>query len=415
MQHFWGALGDPALPAVLAKAFRQNDDLTLSGLQMKLTQLQASLTGLSRWPDASLGVSAGMSRPLTSAGGTPPETARSASLNTSLTYSPDIWGYQMARREAAETDARASETDWQAARLALSVTVAQARWQLGFLNRTVSNARADLENARSTLRLAEVRYRAGASAWGDVVFARQSLNGQLNTLSQSQQQLTEARFAFAVLMGDPPETRQPELQDLTDTPLPEPAAGLPADLLSRRPDVHAAELRVRSSLASADAARLSFYPSLTLTGSYGTSSPTLTNYLANPVGALAAALTLPFIQFNTARLTSQSAKVGYEMAVVNFKKTVYGALQEVETALSARQQLNAQAQFLRDALAQSREAEQLTRIRWQLGATDIQPWLDAQQSRRQAELSLLQNTLARKNNMVQLYAALGGDYHVITP
>jgi hypothetical protein len=121
--------------------------------------------------------------------------------------------------------------------------------------------------------------------------------------------------------------------------------------------------------------------------------------LANPAGSLAGSLALPFIQYNTARLTEQSAKVSYDMATINFQKTLYTTLQDTENALSARQRLVEQTQYLREAL---------TQVRWQQGSTDIQPWLDAQRARRQAELSLLQNTLARKNNAVQLYAALGG-------
>jgi outer membrane protein TolC len=317
----------------------------------------------------------------------------------------------MAQREAAELDAQASENDWRAARLAICVAVAQTRWQLGYLHRLRTQAFADLHDARSTLELTQIRYRAGAISGGDQVFARQSVVSQQATLSQLEQQIVETRHAFALLMGAPPESPQPELDDLPDTVLPVPAAGLPVDLLSRRADVHAAELRVRSSLADADATRLSFYPSLTLTGSYGTSSPTLTQYLANPIGQLAAALTLPFVQFNTARLSNQSARVAYEAESVSFRKTLYRALQETEDALSARVRLSEQAQYLNEALALTQEAERVTFSRWQLGRTDIQPWLDAKGARRRATLNLMQNTLARRNNAVQIYAALGGDYH----
>jgi outer membrane protein TolC len=136
--------------------------------------------------------------------------------------------------------------------------------------------------------------------------------------------------------------------------------------------------------------------------------------LANPVGALAATLALPFIQFNTASITNQSARINYDIAVTNFQKRLYLALQETENALSASEHLTKQAQYLLDVLRQSQEAERLTLVRWQQGSTDIKPWLDAQQARRQAELSLLQNILARKNNAVQLYAALGGNYQGVS-
>jgi outer membrane protein TolC len=189
------------LNSVLEQAIHQNNDLKLSHLQMRLSQLQAALTGLSRWPDISVGANTNLSRPLTSTNGF--STTHSAGMNASLSYPLDIWGYQLAQRDAVDIDAQASESDWQAARLALSVSVTQAYWQLGYQNRVVINAQSDLDNATETLRLATVRYQVGATAWGDVIFAQQALASQQSTLSQSQQQLTEARFAFAILMGGP--------------------------------------------------------------------------------------------------------------------------------------------------------------------------------------------------------------------
>jgi len=407
---FWASLGDPALPEILKQALRQNDDLKLSALRMKLAQLQANLTGLTRWPSTAVSFNAGVSRPMTEINGVSPWMSRSAGMNVSLSYPLDIWGADLAQRDAANLDAQASESDWLSARLAVCASVAIARWQLGYLNRLLANTRADLEDARNTLQRAQIRYRSGATAHADVTFAQRSVADLQVALSVNQQRLFETRRTFSILMGDLPQRQQPELDSLLDTPLPTPDAGLPADLLARRADVHAAELRLRSSLANSDATALSFYPSLTLTAGYGTASPTLKHYLTNPIGSLAATLALPFIQFNTARITRQSAHVIYETEAVNFRKTLMQALKETEDALSARQRLIEQAQYLREALALAQEAERLTLTRWQQGSTDIQPWIDAQRARRQASINLLQNVLDSKINAVQLYAALGGRY-----
>lgn len=412
--NFWKSLGDPQLSGVLLQALRDNDDIKLASLQVKLARVQAALVATNAWPGASLGASAGQSRNLTAQGAYPPTTTSSAGLSLGVNYQVDLWGNQAAQQDAADINAQASEADWNAARITLQVSVAQLWWQLGYLNRVMSNALVDLEEAHTTLKLANVRYQAGATASTDIVFAQQALLSQQAALTQSKQNLVEARSAFALLMGATPESPFSEPADLTSTPLPPPDAGLPAELLARRPDVHAAELRVRSYLASADATKLSFYPTLFLTGSLGTGSPTLTHYLANPVAAVAAAVSLPFIQFNTFRLSVQSSRLAYDSAVISFRKTLYAALKSTEDALSARQQLIIQEQYLRQYVVLSREAERLSRIRWQVGETDIQPWLDAQSTRRQAELSLLQNTLVRKQNAAQLYAALGGDYQAIT-
>lgn len=406
---FWASLGDSDLPRVLQSALRQNDTLQLSQLQLKLSQLQAALSGLSLLPTPSVSLNAAISRPMSS-GKIPATTYRSAGLNAALRYPLDIWGSARAQRNAAKLDASASEDDWRAARLAICVLVTQARWQIGYLNRLIENTQADLQDASYTLSLANARYQAGATSRADVLFAQRQLADQRTVLSVLQQQRAESRHAFSVLMGHPPQAQQAELTSLNETSLPTPAVGLPADLLSRRADVHAAELRVRSSLATAESIRLSFYPSLSLTASYGTSSPSLTHYLADPIGSLAALLTLPIVEFNTARYTQQTAEVVYQASAVNFKKTLYQALVETEDALSARQHLAWEAQEFAEVLMLSQALERLTLARWQQGASDIQPWLEAKRARRQATLSALQNLLARKNNAIELYAALGGDY-----
>ncbi|MCX8959614.1 efflux transporter outer membrane subunit [Erwinia psidii] len=409
-REFWSAFNEPDLMTLQARALRQNNSLKLSALSLKLYRIQADLSRLNLSPDAALSATAGTSRPLTTENGIAPAISRSAGASASLIWQPDIWGQYGASAEAAALDAQAGEADWRAARLTLLAAVAQAHWQTGLLNRVRTDNLHNLEVARETLHLAEVRHQAGATDMADVLLARQRVSEAQGTLSQTEQQLAAARTTLTQLTGDTPETHLPELQAVPDTPLPLPAAGLPVSLLARRPDVRAAELRVRSSVARADATRLSFYPAFSLTGSVGTASQTLTNYLSNPVGSLALSLSLPFIQFRTARLSNEAAGVNAQMAAVQFRQTLYAALQQVENALSDRTHLDEQAGWLRLQLTQAQESERLSQARWLAGATDIQPLLDAQTARQQTELSLMQNNLQRRSNAAALYVALGGDY-----
>jgi hypothetical protein len=107
----------------------------------------------------------------------------------------------------------------------------------------------------------------------------------------------------------------------------------------RRPDLRAAELRLRETLAQTDATRLSFYPNLSLTGSVGTASTGLSEIVSNPLGSLAATLSAPFIQVNQAHFATAVARAQYDKAVVSFRKTLLKALIDVDNALSARIQL----------------------------------------------------------------------------
>ena len=158
------------------------------------------------------------------------------------------------------------------------------------------------------------------------------------------QQRVEARNALAILFNAAPgdttlaAVLPVEPQQLPRTTVPDVAAGLPAELLARRPDLRAAELRLRETLAQGDASRASYYPTLSLTGALGTSSASLLNLVKNPVLSLGAGLSLPFLRFNEMQLNTDLVKAQYAEAATTYRQTLYTALSEVENALSARTQ-----------------------------------------------------------------------------
>ncbi|ERJ35470.1 RND efflux system, outer membrane lipoprotein CmeC [Burkholderia sp. AU4i] len=130
--------------------------------------------------------------------------------------------------------------------------------------------------------------------------------------------------------------------------------------------------------------------------------------LANPVGTLGLGLALPFIQWNTMQLQIKVSKTQYEEAVVGFRQKLYTALAEVENALSARVQLEREAEQRALSLEQAQRAERLAAAQFAAGATAVQPWLDQQQRLRDAQSADEQTRLDRLNNQMTLYRALGG-------
>ncbi len=186
-------------------------------------------------------------------------------------------------------------------------------------------------------------------------------------------------------------------------------AGLPATLLARRPDLRAAEMRLRWKLAQLDQSRLSFYPTLSLTGQVGSSSTTLSQLLQNPAGALGADLALPFLQYDQLKLNVGISRTDYDTATVQFRQTLYQALADVENALSAVSRYGAEGVALEASLKNARTVERLDEVRYRAGAIPLKTWLDAQESRRQAEASMAQNRLNRLQSYVTLCKALGGD------
>lgn len=195
---------------------------------------------------------------------------------------------------------------------------------------------------------------------------------------------------------------------LPQSSLPNIDAGLPATLIARRPDLQAAELRLRKTLATKDATKASYYPSISLTGSLGTSSTSLTELLQNPVLALGASLSLPFLQYNDMKKDIAISELDYESAIISYRQTLYQAFADVENALSGRIEANAQLSDQQKNLELAQKSARLNEVRYRNGAIALKNVLDAQESVRSAEVSLAQTRYNQYTAYVTLMQALGG-------
>ena len=402
--NWWTAFNDPQLDGLIDSALRTSNDLAAAGIRVQRAQLQAGLANTNLTPGVVAQAATSRAYDLRRGGASVP----ASSVQATLSYELDLWGRLAAQRSAADWTLKATESDRQATALALVGTTAGLYWQTGYLNQRIALSEAGIEDGRRILALVRVKYAAGAVSGLDVAQAGQNLATQEAAHTQLLQQRVEARNALAVLFDQPPQPLAVEPPQLPDIALPVIDAGVPANLLGRRPDLRAAEQRLRAALANVDATRTGFYPALSLTGSLGTSSTALADVLKNPVATLGAGLALPFLQWNTARLSVGVSQTQYEEAVVGFRQSLYTALSEVENALSSRTQLRDESEKLALALQEAQRAERLSEVRYRAGATALQPVLDAKDRRRTAEVSLALNRLNQLNATMTLYKALGG-------
>ena len=400
---WWRSFGDPQLNELIERALTTNNDLAAAAIKVRRARLASQLTDTNVTPSVSVAANSGISRDLKNGVNT-----QTHSVTGSVSYELDLWGKLDSARDAGRWEAEATEADRQSVALTLIGTTATGYWQVAYLNQRIASSEASIATAERTLELVRVKYQAGAVSALDLVQAQQTVASQRADLTLLQQQRTEARTALAILFNQAPENSLPELRQLPAGQLPTISAGLPASLLGQRPDLHAAELRLRKYLATVDSTRAGFYPSFSLTGSLGSSSTSLATVLQNPVAALGAGVTLPFIQWNTMKLNVKISEADYEEAVVNFRQTLYSALRDVENALAARSTYEAGRIQLEAALAAARRAEELAEIRYRAGSTGVQAWLDMQETRRTAENTLAENRLNRLKNLMALYQALGG-------
>ncbi|GAB4061788.1 efflux transporter outer membrane subunit [Uliginosibacterium sediminicola] len=409
-QAWWQAFGDPALNALIQQSLARNNDLAAATLKLQRARLQAGLSAEALTPTLSGSLGTSTQSSLREQG----STSRSASAQLQAAWEIDLWNKLGSQRDASNWEAQASAQDRESTALSLSGSMARLYWQQAYLAERIRHSEDSVAYAQRTLDLVRSKQTAGAASGLDTLQAEQSLASQQASHTQLIQQRNEALNSLALLLdGDAPVAPLPA--QLPQSALPAVDAGLPASLLANRPDLRAAELRLRSTLATADATRASLYPALTLTGTLGSSSDTLRHVMENPLGSLASNLSLPFLQWTTTQLNIKVAQADYDIAVVNFRQTLYTALGDVNNALSARQQYAAQAQALQTSLKAAREIERLYEVRYRAGGATLQSWLDAQETRRTAENALAENHYNRLSNHVSLVLALGGSATLDAP
>jgi NodT family efflux transporter outer membrane factor (OMF) lipoprotein len=409
---WWTRFNDPELDRLVAEVLQRNNNLAAAAIRVRRAQLLAGLANNNLQPRFGGNAGTGTSVPLQAGSVSTP----SSSVSLSTAYEIDLWNRLGSLRDVARWEALATEQDRQSAALVLVGTTAGLYWQLGFLNqRLVANAES-IAYAQTTFDLVQAQYRAGAVSGLEVAQAQQTLASQQASQSVLLQLAFEAHTALALLFdGPPPGDGLANPATLPALALPLLDAGVPAALLGRRPDLRAAELRLRGTFIGIDATRASYYPAFSLTGSLGSTSAQLSSVLQNPAATLGLGVTLPFLQRTAMQLSIRVSETLYEEAVVNFRQTLYAALGDVDNALSSRQQLAAQGVRLEAALQAARAAERLYEIRYRAGAATLSLWLDAQEKRRTADIALATNRLARLSNQVVVYQVLGGDALELTP
>jgi NodT family efflux transporter outer membrane factor (OMF) lipoprotein len=343
-------------------------------------------------------------------GGTASNSYRLA-LGTS--WEPDVWGRLRAGVTAASASAQASAADLAAARLSAQGEVATNYLQL----RSVDAARAllatTIEGYQRVLTITRNRFNVGIVPHSDVYQAETQLaSAQSDDLNLARQR-AQLEHAIAVLVGKTP-------ADLSIAPLaqwrvtvPEVPVGVPSTLLQRRPDIASAERRVAVANEQIGIARSAYFPSIGLTGSYGSSGSRVSELFNASATAwsfgLSAAQTL--IDFGATRARVQGARAAHEEAVANYRQTVLSAFANVEDQLAATRVQAQQQELLRQASEAADKVEQQVLNRYKAGQVSYSEVVQAQVTALNARRSLVQIQADRQSTAVALIQSLGGGWH----
>jgi multidrug efflux system outer membrane protein len=237
-------------------------------------------------------------------------------------------------------------------------------------------------------------------------------------LAQYSRQATQDRNALVLLLGGPiPEDLAFDV-DLGNVNLSaDLPAGLPSEILTNRPDVLAAEHTLLAANANIGAARAAFFPSITLTGQFGSASTQLSGLFkaGSSAWSFSPQITLPIFTGGRNKASLDLSKIEKDINIAQYEKTLQTAFREVDDALSARRTLDEQLAALRALLEDTSQTYQLADLRFKNGVDSYLSVLDAQRALYSAQQSVISLELIRLQNMATLYKALGGGMQEATP
>lgn len=403
-ENWWDKFNDPQLSRLISQVLNNNNDLALAAIRLKLARNAAGLTNTNITPNFSLDSSASNSKSINHRR-SPQE---SYSTNLSLNYELDLWGKLARIREKSEWEAIASEQDYQATVLSIINTTAQLYWNIALLNQKITNLIASEQIAQKSDQQIQSWFAAGKVGKLDVLESQQNILNRQNELRNLIKERESSRNALALLLNRPAEQHTDELAFLDSQQRIAIMNSTPLSVLAKRPDVQAAESRLRSSLADSDAAKLSFYPSLSLQGALNAGSQLFSQWFSDPTRVIGGTISLPFIQWNTVQLTIEKSDLQAQQAAVSFRSAAYSALAEVDNAMEARVTAEDKRSRLQQLLSLSQQRLVIAESRYRAGAVDYQTWLNAQEALLTAENALAQNQFDYLYATLQLWLAQGG-------
>ena len=411
---WWQQFGDPHLDALIKQARANNQNLAQAAARVLQARAALGVSESALWPQLDATAGAGRQRVPPTAS-TTPGTFDSYQLAAQATWEIDLWGRIANLNEAARQQLLAAQSNQAAVQLALDAEVAQTWFNLLALDSQLAIARETISSRQETLGLQQKRFTGGLISELDVRQAQAELNTAQATEPDLITEVATTEGALAILLGESPreiiETvpdRSGRSADLGHPPaIP---AGLPADLLLRRPDIRQSEAQLISARAQVQAARAAYFPTISLTGLLGLQSAGFSDLFTGPARVWSYSGNLAMPLFNgglTAAQVNQARGVEQE-ALAAYRLSVQQAFSDVRSALVANDQGS------RKTAAQAEKVGALTRqlhlanLRYDNGYSSYLDVLDTERNLFDARLTLVQAQLAEFNNRVALYKAVGG-------
>jgi len=425
LERWWTTFNEPPLTALIDEALANNLDLQVAMARIDAARSQVTLARTNLYPTVNVGVDAGRAR-VSRVGPSPipqgfPATGDDYRLGLNASYELDLWGKYRAASQAAQNEVLASEYARETVRTAVAAEVARAYFQLLAADAQLRLLRDTLTLRDETVRLQTDRAQAGIIGDYDLAQARAERAAVVSDIAIAEQAIALNESALALLTGRSPRDVFAPMIARNATPaavldVPTVPAGLPSDMLERRPDIRQLEKSLAAASLRIDRARADYYPSIALTGALGTESTALGNLFSasSLFWSIGAGLLQPLFNLNAIDANVEAANARRAELVANYRQTVQAAFKDVHDALSANRTTRDALAAQTERSANLQQAYSLSDIRYKAGYSPYLEVLDAQRQLLQAQT--LQIIAARdvRLALVDLAKALGGGWEYQT-
>jgi len=421
-QAWWRRLQDAQLLALQEQAQQANADIGRALLRWQRAGLLVDQGRLAQNLQPSVGLSTSANRPLQSqsstsqvqvGGVTVPVTTsagitKSFGLSAGARYEVDLWSRLAEGSRADLADAEGARADVDAARWLISTQVAERYWSVAAIDAQLPLAREQLTNAEQALALTRLRLENAKLLPWDVDKASSAVQDAATRLASLELDRQQHRQALAVLTGA--DLPGPSLAQahLPAQALPDWQIGPPERVLEQRPDVRKARLAVDAALHRSKVTEAERYPQLSLSAGVSTGGSAWRDWLSQPLGSLAAGLTVPLIDWRRLNLNRDLARTDLELAALSLRDSLTIAIADIETQFGERSRAQSALQASLAHGAEARRAERIARLRYEVGTLGRLDWLQARNASLAAEQDRIGLELKSWINMLALSKALGG-------
>lgn len=414
------SFNDEELDKYVNVALENNPDLISSAAQLKSAIKQVNITGSNLWPTLRANLNQNRTtvegsalsevNDLNDTAGVTTEV-RTVQATLDVSWEADVWGKLTQRKKAAAYSAQAQGELFKDAELSLVANVSRAWYNLVTSKLQLDLAHQRLDSFKGTASLIEENYKNGISSALDVYLSRSDVQQQIASLSDTRFEYIQTLRAFKTLLGEYPDSnlefnaKLPEL----DEPIP---TGLPAQLLTRRPDIKARQLTYKSEIANAKAAQRDLYPTINFTGSIGDSRDTFNQLFDgdNLIRRFISDLTAPIFASGSLRSLRDQAVYTAESSYADLITTTLNAFEEVENSLSQETSLREQKQAIQEAVGLAENGLEIALDRYKLGIENYNTVLESQRrvfDSKENEINIRNSLL---QNRITVHLALGGDF-----